>query len=45
VTTILLCLLGSLILSFLAGMRFATVLRRERENKRGGYLPIGPYDL
>lgn len=37
-TATLLLLAASLLLAFCAGMRFATVLRRERENRRGGYL-------
>lgn len=37
-TATLLLLAASLLLAFAAGMRLATVLRRERENRRGGYL-------
>jgi hypothetical protein len=39
-TLILLCLLASLLLAFLAGMRCAVVLREQRECRRGGYLDL-----
>jgi hypothetical protein len=39
-TVILLCLLGALALAFLAGMRFAVVLREQRDTRRGGYIDL-----
>lgn len=44
-TLILLCLLASLTLAFLAGMRCATVLREQRESRRGGMLDLTGIEL